>query len=159
MQPIYDTQCVQPTRYNPLCFNDVGTFVVLDVANQLNTTLRAFLASEPFPNFRGVGTTPCIHSIGIFYGTQRIQPAWYNPLHFHCVGTFYGTQCSQPGRSKLPHFHIVGTSPYFHDIGIFYGSCCSQSAQYNPPGFHGEECCIVLDAANQLGTTLRASTT
>ena len=88
MQPIYGTQCVQPTRYNPPRFNDVGTVVVLDVANQLKTALRASMASEPFPHFRGVGTTPCIHGVGIFYGTQRSQRAWYNPFHLHGIGTF-----------------------------------------------------------------------
>ena len=96
MQSIYSTQCFQPSRYNPPRFHGIGTFVVLDVAKQLNTTLRTSLASEPFPYFRGVGTTPCIHGVGIFYGTQQSQPAWYNPLLFHGVGTFYGTQRSQP---------------------------------------------------------------
>ena len=69
MQPIYGTQCFQPTRYNPPRFHSVGSFVVLDVANQLKRTLRASLALEPFPHFRGVGTTPCILGVGIFYGT------------------------------------------------------------------------------------------
>ena len=146
---IYGAQCIQPTQYNPPHFLDIGTFMVLDVANQLNTTHRASLALGPFRHFRGVGPTPGIHGVGILY----------NPLHFRGVGTFYRTRCSQPARSNLPHFCSVWTSPHFHDIGIFYGSCCSQSAQYNPSGFHSEGCCIVLDAANQLGTTLRTSTT
>ena len=137
MQPIYGTQCIQPTRYNPPRFHNVGTFMIVDVANQLNTTHRASLASEPFPHFRGVGNTPCIHGVGIFYGTQRHQSGWYNPLHFHGVGTFYGTQCSQPARSSLPHFGCGGTSPHFYRIGIFCGPCCSQPTRYNPSHFHG----------------------
>ena len=91
MPPIYGTQCIQPTRYNPPRFHDVGTFMVLDVDNQHNTTHRASLASGPFRHFRGVGPTPGIHSVGIFYGTQRSQLAKYNPLHFRGLGTFYGT--------------------------------------------------------------------
>ena len=70
MQPIYGTQCFQPTRYNAPRFHSIGTFMVLDVANQLNTALRAFMVSEPFPHFRGLGTTPCIHDVGIFYSTE-----------------------------------------------------------------------------------------
>ena len=158
MQPICGTHCMQPTQYNPPRFHDVGTFMIVDVANQLNTTLRASLASEPFPHFHGVGTTPCIHGVGIFYGTQQSQPAWYNPLHFHGVGTFYCTQCSQPASCNLPHFDRGGTSPHFYGIGIFYGSYCSQPTQYNPLGFHGVGCFMVLDAANQLVTTHRTST-
>ena len=40
--------------------------MVLDVDNQLKTALRISTASEPFPHFRGVGTTPCIHGVGSF---------------------------------------------------------------------------------------------
>ena len=122
--------------------------MVLDVANQLKTAVRASMASEPFPHFHGVGTTQCIHGIGIFYGTQQSQPAWHNPLHFHGIGN--GTRCSQPAKYNLPHFHSVGTSPHFHDIGIFYGSCCSQPALYNPPGFLGAGSFMVLDATTSL---------
>ena len=60
-----------------------------------------------------------------------------------------------------PTFHtsaVYELFSHFHGIGIFYGSCCSQPAQYNAPGLHGVGCFMVLDAVNQLGTTLHSST-
>ena len=76
MQPIHGTQCIQPTRHNPLCIHGIGTFMVLDAAN-LWYSIHPTNSIQPsvLPRHRNL------------YGTRCSQPAQDNPPCFHGVKT------------------------------------------------------------------------